>query len=89
MSNRADSASDTPNNIGRNSTNLDLKPVENPGIRVVWFGIFVWSIALVALLVAHDWLTRTNRESWIYVAASGIALGLIGQIYIRRRFKIS
>ena len=85
MSDSADTDYDTPSDFGGKPTKSSLKPVEKDGIRVVWVGILFWTLVLATLLLAHNWLTTTQRTSWYWISVSGIFLGFLGQIYLRRR----
>lgn len=85
VSNSADSPSDTPDFFDSLLGKNDLKPIENNGILAVTVGMGLWITALISLLFARDWLKSTGREDWLWIAIAGVVLGLLGQIYTRRR----
>ncbi len=62
----------------------DPEPLETNDVAAVTLGTSLWVIALVLLLalrVAGAW----EHDSWIWVCAAGIFLGLIGVRKVRRR----
>jgi hypothetical protein len=85
VSQSADSPNDTPpffdSFIGENH----LKPIENNGIRAALVGTALWITGVVCLFLARNWLKSTGREDWLWIAMAGAALGVLGQIYTRRR----
>jgi hypothetical protein len=64
-----------------------LTPLEVNGVQAVLIGTITWLICLVFLLVSHSWLDETGRANWIWIAVSGIILGLLGFRYTTRRAK--
>lgn len=63
----------------------DPEPLQTDMVRTVWVGIALWAVALLVLAVGfRDDLRRHHAEWWLWACASGIGLGLIGQIYLRR-----
>ena len=85
MSNSADSPSDTPDFFDSLLGKNDLKPIENNGIQAVTIGMALWITGLICLFFARPWLKSTGRQDWLWIALAGVALGLLGQIYTRRR----
>jgi len=85
VSNSADSPSDTPDFFDSLLGQNTLKPIENNGIRAVSVGMFLWITGLVCLFFARSWLKSTGRQDWLWIAFAGVILGLLGQIYTRRR----
>ncbi len=67
------------------STNLTSLNVD--GINAVILGTTFWLISLIASLMAKNWLDENNRTHWIWIAASGVALGLLGYRYTTNRVK--
>lgn len=51
-------------------------PLHTNVAAVVWGGTAVWALALVAALVARDWLEDHDALWWIWVAVAGVAVGL-------------
>lgn len=62
-----------------------LEPLSVTGITTVTIGTAVWAILLVAALIARDWLEANGRGDWVWIAAAGTGLGLLGLRYTRRR----
>ena len=51
--------------------------------RVIWCGLAVWTVALVATLAVPA-LRTGERSWWPWTCVTGIALGLFGLWYVRR-----
>jgi hypothetical protein len=66
---------------------LNLSPIQVTGISAVQLGTLAWMITLIVLLFSRSWLTETDRSHWIWIAVSGIILGLLGYRYSTRRAK--
>ena len=85
VSQSADSPNDTQpffdSFIGENH----LKPIENNGIRAALVGTALWITGVVCLFLARNWLKSTGRQDWLWIAVAGVILGVLGQIYTRRR----
>ncbi len=64
----------------------DVKPLDLSGISSVLTGITAWTVALVVLLFFRDDLRRSGYGWWLWVPVTGIALGLLGLLYCRRRW---
>lgn len=62
-----------------------VEPVQVDSSRVVAVGTLVWAIALVALLPFTDTLREDGRLWWLAACGCGIALGLAGLLYLRRK----
>ncbi len=60
-------------------------PAETDVATAVQVGTALWAVALVALLPFLGWLRSTDRLWWLLVCAFGIAFGLLGLPYCRRR----
>jgi len=63
----------------------DPEPVETDDVAIVTLGTVLWVVALVAALLLGDRLDDQGRDSWVWVAAAGLFLGLIGLRHVRRR----
>jgi len=85
VSNSADSPKDTPDSFDSVLGQNDLEPIENNGIQAVTVGMCLWITGLVCLFFARSWLKTTGRQDWLWIALAGVILGLLGQIYTRRR----
>lgn len=60
-----------------------LAPVHVPMLRIVEAGMALWALALVVTFVVPA-LHTGPRSWWPWVCVSGILLGGIGWVYIRR-----
>jgi len=67
------------------STHPDPVPLETDDVRLVLVGTAAWAIALVVLLVLRVLDVADVRDWWLGMCAYGIALGLFGARYCRRR----
>ena len=65
----------------------ELKPLEVNGITAVTIGTIIWSLSLVGLLASKSWLTQEGRSNWIWIALSGVCLGVLGYRYTTNRVK--
>ncbi|MGZ4603644.1 MAG: DUF2530 domain-containing protein [Kineosporiaceae bacterium] len=63
----------------------DPPPLVTNDRATVLVGIGLWVAALVLTLVLHERLLATGRGWWTWTAVAGIAGGLLGLLYIRRR----
>ena len=59
--------------------------MESDDVAVVTLGTVLWAVALVAALLLRDRLDERGNERWVWVAAAGIFLGLVGLRLVRRR----
>jgi hypothetical protein len=48
-------------------------------------GTALWAVALVLMVVLRDRLADDGRGDWVWVAAAGVFLGLVGLWHVRRR----
>jgi hypothetical protein len=62
----------------------DPPPLATNDRAAVLVGIGLWLVALVVTLVMHDRLAAEGRTWWIWTAATGAALGVLGLDYLRR-----
>lgn len=63
----------------------DPEPLPTSDLTVVVIGTALWAVALVVALVLGDRLDDQGRDSWVWVTAAGVALGLVGIRHLRRR----
>jgi hypothetical protein len=63
----------------------DPEPLETDDVRAVTLGTVAWGVLLVVLLALHGRLDEDGRGSWVWVAAAGFGLGLVGVRHVRRR----
>ena len=65
----------------------ELKPLEVNGITAVTLGTLLWLTSFVLLIFTRKWLIENGHENWIWIAASGFVLGLLGYRYTTNRAK--
>ena len=63
----------------------DPEPLRTDDVRAVTIGTVAWAVLLVVLLILGDRLDEQGRGSWVWVAAAGVFLGLVGLRTVRRR----
>lgn len=63
----------------------DPLPLETDDVPVVVAGTALWALALLALLPFTGRLADDGRLWWLWTCAAGIAVGLFGIRYCRRR----
>jgi hypothetical protein len=63
----------------------DPEPLETDDVRAVTVGTVAWGVLLVVLLAAYGRLDDDGRGSWVWIAAAGFGLGLVGVRHVRRR----
>jgi hypothetical protein len=51
----------------------------------VTVGTVLWAVALAALLPFRSRLQASGSDWWIWVCATGLALGVLGSWWVRRR----
>jgi len=59
--------------------------METDDVAIVTLGTVLWALALIAALVLRDRLDDRGRDDWVWVAAAGVFLGLVGIRQVRRR----
>lgn len=63
----------------------DPEPLATDDVRVIVVGTVLWAVALVLAVALHGRLEDSGRDKWVWVAAAGLGLGLVGIRYVRRR----
>ena len=63
----------------------DPDPLETNDVLVVAMGTAAWAVALLLAVVLREQLDDQGRGSWVWVAAAGTFLGLVGLRHVRRR----
>jgi hypothetical protein len=63
----------------------EVEPLDVDGVRTIATGTAAWVVAFVVLLVFHGWLGRHGLTWWLWTCLTGVALGLVGLVYCRRR----
>ena len=59
--------------------------METDEVRVVAVGTALFAIGLVLTVVLHGRLEDDGRGDWVWVAAAGFFLGVVGLRHLRRR----
>jgi hypothetical protein len=59
--------------------------LETSDVTVVAIGTALWAVALALTLVLHERLSDAGNGDWVWVAAAGLFLGVIGLLHVRRR----
>jgi len=70
---------------GRRYLIAEVEPLDVTGIRTVTVGTVLFVVALLALLPFTDELREQDTLWWLWTCGAGIALGLFGIHYCRRR----
>jgi len=63
----------------------ELKPMEVDLGRIVLIGTVLYAVAAAVLLPLQSSLTHDGHGRWPWVAVSGVVLGLLGLVYVKRR----
>jgi len=74
----------TPGDHGQ-AASAAPQPVDVDGVAIVTVGTILWAIAFVALLPFRSRLADHNIDWWLWVCLAGVAMGLWGISYCRRR----
>jgi hypothetical protein len=71
----------------RNRTYLlaDVEPLDVDGVRTVQVGTAVFFLGFLALLPFYGRLAEDDHTWWLWMCLSGVALGLFGLEYCKRR----
>jgi len=64
-----------------------VQPLDVTGVRTTAVGTLLWVVTLVVLLIFRSTLEEHDREWWLWTCGAGIALGLLGLEYCRRRIQ--
>ncbi|MCD4536180.1 DUF2530 domain-containing protein [Nocardioides sp. cx-169] len=63
----------------------DVEPLDVDGVRTVQVGTALFLLAFVALLPFYGRLAEDDRTWWLWMCLCGVALGLFGLEYCKRR----
>lgn len=63
----------------------DPEPLRTDDRRAVLVGTGTWAVLLVVAVVVRDDLRADGHGWWLWVCVAGIALGLVGLLYLHRR----
>jgi hypothetical protein len=74
-----------PTSAASDATPVVVVPAQFSECAPVAVGTAVWALLFVIGLFIQPDLADSGREWWIWSAASGVGLGLIGYLYLRRR----
>ncbi|HST86057.1 MAG TPA: DUF2530 domain-containing protein [Kineosporiaceae bacterium] len=62
-----------------------LVPVQFSEFAPIAIGTAIWALLFVVGLFLRPTLADDGRGWWVWSAAAGVGLGLIGYLYLRRR----
>lgn len=62
-----------------------MEPLHVDGLRTAVVGTVAWAVAFVVLLVLRPRLEEHGHGWWVWTAAAGTLLGLVGLVLLRRR----
>lgn len=62
-----------------------LEPLSVTGITTVTFGTAIWAVLTVIAIITRESLEAHGRGDWVWIAATGTGLGLLGIRYTKRR----
>ncbi len=63
----------------------DVEPLDVSGTWTVAAGTIAWAVAFVVLLVFRGPLQEAGNTDWLWTCVAGVALGVVGWLYCRRR----
>ncbi|NBX70957.1 MAG: DUF2530 domain-containing protein [Actinobacteria bacterium] len=63
----------------------ELEPLPVDGVQAVRVGTVIWAIGFLVCLVTRTQLQKHGINDAHWVCLAGVVLGLLGQIYTRRR----
>jgi hypothetical protein len=63
----------------------DVEPLDVDGVRTVTVGCTLWLIAFLGMLPFYGRLEDDGHLWWLWTCLAGLALGLFGLEYCRRR----
>jgi hypothetical protein len=63
----------------------DPEPLKTDDRKATGVGTVVWAVLFVAALLFRDELQRAGHGWWVWCAAAGFGLGLLGLAYLHRR----
>ena len=61
------------------------EPLKTNDVAAITVGTLAWLVALALTLVFRDRLADHGNEDWVWIAASGAGLGVIGILWMRWR----
>ena len=71
--------------VSRRQSRPDPGPLQTNDVVIIAIGTAAWTIGLVVLLVLRATGTAEVRDWWLGMCGYGIALGVYGMYYARRR----
>jgi hypothetical protein len=77
--------SQKPSDQPLNGASRELKPMEVDLSRIVLLGTVLYALAAMVMLPLQTSLTHSGHGRWPWTAVSGVALGLMGLYYVKRR----
>lgn len=62
-----------------------IRPLDEDGVQVARVGTLLWAVVAVVLWLRLDALHDAGQGWWLWVAVSGVVLGLVGIVWCTRR----
>lgn len=63
----------------------DVEPLDVDGVRTVMVGSAIWLLTFIGLLPFYGRLQESGHTWWLWTCLAGLALGLFGLEYTKRR----
>lgn len=80
-----DASGSRPESEPEDSRAAKTEQAQADAVVPVTVGTVLWAVALVGLLPFRTRLKADDADWWIWVCATGVALGLLGSWWVRRR----
>lgn len=74
-------------NVVTEASPKELVPLPVNGIIAVQVGTLLWGLGLVISLFTDKWLISHGVHHTPAICIAGVGLGLLGQVYTKRRVK--
>lgn len=62
-----------------------MRPLDEDGVTATIVGTVLFAIASIVMLLLRSHLRARGDGWWLWVCVVGTVLGLVGQVYCRRR----
>ena len=62
-----------------------VAPVDEDGIVATIVGLGIFTVGGIVLALRYDWLVGRHLEWWLWVAVTGVAIGLTSLLFLRWR----
>ncbi len=79
----------TDNDVGgvgsSHSSHSSQESEQSDAVVPVTVGTVLWAVVLVGLLPFRTRLEAAGKDWWIWVCLTGLVLGVLGSLWVRRR----